>query len=91
MTWDEKGKYSFERGTNIQRAVIDLWECSIDVALLIHDMASGLRREQVQHHRKVEVGLCECWPAPPGAPETSTATDLLYVLFSPFSVGSHRN
>lgn len=48
-------------------ALIDSWKCNIDGAvLLVHDMSCAHRKEQVQHCRKVEVGLCGCWPATPG-------------------------
>lgn len=48
------------------RALIDSWKRGIDAVLLVHAIAWAHRKEQVQRCKKVEVGLCECWPATPG-------------------------
>lgn len=65
------------------RALIDSWKCNIDAALLIHAIAWAHLKEQVQHCRKVEVGLCECWPATPGLGHVHKNRPFLCPFFSP--------
>lgn len=63
------------------RALIDSWKCNIDAAvLLVHDISYTQRKEQVRHCRKVEVGLCGCWPATPGLGDVHNNRPF-YVLF----------